>query len=76
MHKEKHPEYQYLDLMQELLDKGDRQVDAGHGKATIGLFGKQIRFDLSKGFPLLTTKKVYWNGVLQELYWFLDVCNG
>jgi len=69
---QKHPEYQYLDLMQELLDKGDRQVDAGHGKATIGLFGKQIRFDLSQGFPLLTTKKVYWNGVLQELYWFLS----
>jgi thymidylate synthase len=68
----KHPEYQYLDLMQELLDKGDRQVDAGHGKATIGLFGKQIRFDLSEGFPLLTTKRVYWKGVLHELYWFLS----
>ena len=66
----KHPEYQYLDLMQELLDKGDRQVDAGHGKATIGLFGKQIHFDLAEGFPLLTTKRVYWKGVLQELYWF------
>lgn len=68
----RHPEHQYLDLMKELLEKGDRQVDAGHGKATIGLFGKQIRFDLSEGFPLLTTKKVYWNGVLQELYWFLS----
>jgi thymidylate synthase len=68
----RHPEYQYLDLMQELLDKGDRQVDQGHGKATIGLFGRQIRFDLAEGFPLLTTKRVYWNGVLQELYWFLS----
>lgn len=58
--------------MQELLDTGDRQVDAGHGKATIGVFGRQIRFDLSQGFPLLTTKKVYWNGVLHELYWFLS----
>ncbi|MEK7202649.1 MAG: thymidylate synthase [Patescibacteria group bacterium] len=67
-----HPEYQYLDLLKELLAKGDRQVDAGHGKATYGLFGRQIRFDLSEGFPLLTTKKVYWNGVLQELYWFLS----
>lgn len=66
----RHPEYQYLDLMQELLEKGDRQVDAGHGKATIGLFGKQMRFDLSEGFPLLTTKRVYWRGVLHELYWF------
>lgn len=58
--------------MKELIDNGDRQVDAGHGKATIGLFGRQIRFDLATGFPLLTTKKVYWNGVLQELYWFLS----
>jgi thymidylate synthase len=70
--KSRHPEYQYLDLMKELLQKGDRQVDTGHGKATIGVFGRQIRFDLSKGFPLLTTKKVYWNGVLQELYWFFS----
>ncbi|MDO8552766.1 MAG: thymidylate synthase [bacterium] len=67
-----HPEQQYLDLMRELLESGDRQVDAGHGKATIGAFGRQIRFDLSKGFPLLTTKKVYWNGVLHELYWFMS----
>jgi thymidylate synthase len=67
-----HPEKQYLDLMQELLDTGDRQVDAGHGKATIGVFGRQMRFDLSEGFPLLTTKKVYWKGVLHELYWFLS----
>jgi len=71
----RHPEYQYLDLMAELLEKGDRQVDQGHGKATIGLFGKQIRFDLSDGFPLLTTKKVYWNGVLQELFWFMSGSN-
>jgi len=67
-----HPEYQYLDLMQEVVDKGDRQVDAGHGKATHGIFGRQIRFDLSQGFPLLTTKRVYWKGVLHELYWFLS----
>ncbi len=58
--------------MQEIIDCGDRQVDAGHGKATHGIFGKQIRFDLSKGFPLLTTKKVYWKGVLHELYWFMS----
>ncbi len=68
----RHPEYQYLDLMREIVEKGDRQVDAGHGKATHGVFGRQIRFDLSEGFPLLTTKKVYWNGVLQELYWFMS----
>lgn len=71
MNDKNHPEYQYLDLLKELLLNGDRQVDAGHGKATIGVFGRQIRFDLSKGFPLLTTKKVYWNGLLKELYWFI-----
>ena len=69
---DKHPEYQYLDLMRECLEKGDRQVDAGHGKAHFGLFGRQIRFDLTEGFPLLTTKRVYWKGVLQELYWFMS----
>ncbi len=68
----KHPEYQYLDLMREILDKGIVQTDKGTGVKTYSLFGKQIRFDLAKGFPLLTTKKVYWKGVLHELYWFLS----
>src|ERR1700747_3515325 len=67
-----HPEQQYLDLMRECIEKGDRQIDQGHGQAHIGLFGRQIRFDLSKGFPLLTTKRVYWKGVLHELYWFMS----
>ncbi len=66
----KHPEYQYLDLLREILEKGYRKVDRGTGDASISLFGKQIRFDLSKDFPLLTTKKVFWKGVLEELYWF------
>lgn len=67
-----HPEYQYLNLLQEILDHGVRQVDKGTGAITWSVFGRQIRFDLSQGFPLLTTKKVYWNGVLHELYWFLS----
>ena len=70
--EKKHPEYQYLDLMQELLDHGGRQEDAQTGDVTYSLFGKQIRFDLSEGFPLLTTKKVFWKGVLHELYWFMS----
>jgi len=69
---EKHPEYQYLDLMQELLDKGDRQEDNDTGDVTYSLFGKQMRYDLSEGLPLLTTKKVFWKGVLHELYWFMS----
>lgn len=67
-----HPEQQYLDLMRELLADGEEQVDSGTGVKTYSLFGKQIRFDLSEGLPLLTTKKVYWKGVLHELYWFLS----
>lgn len=72
MEASRHPEYQYLDLVQEILDKGVRQEDKGTDAITYSLFGRQIRFDLSEGFPLLTTKKVYWEGVLYELYWFLS----
>ena len=67
-----HSEYQYLNLLRETLDKGEEQVDKGTGVKTYSLFGRQIRFDLTKDFPLLTTKKVYWNGVLHELYWFMS----
>ncbi len=67
-----HPEYQYLNLLQELIDKGVEQVDAGTGVKTYSLFGRQFKFDLSRGFPLLTTKKVFWKGVVQELYWFMS----
>jgi thymidylate synthase len=70
--KKSHPEQQYLDLLRDILKNGDRKVDQGTGDASYSVFGKQIRFDLSEGFPLLTTKKVYWNGVLQELYWFMS----
>lgn len=58
--------------MRELLADGEEQTDAGTGVKTYSLFGRQIRFDLSEGLPLLTTKKVYWKGVLHELYWFLS----
>ncbi|MBX4191985.1 thymidylate synthase, partial [Candidatus Parcubacteria bacterium] len=66
-----HPEHQYLYLLRETL-AGEEQVDKGTGVKTYSVFGRQIRFDLSKDFPLLTTKKVYWQGVLHELYWFLS----
>lgn len=68
----KHSEYQYLDLMSELLKSGIEQVDAGTGVKTYSSFGSQMRFDLSEGFPLLTTKKVFWRGIVEELYWFLS----
>src|SRR3990167_7413350 len=72
MDNKKHPEYQYLDLLRKVFEEGEEQVDKGTGIKTYSAFGAQMRFDLSEGFPLLTTKKVYWNGVLHELYWFLS----
>lgn len=70
--KKYHPEQQYLNLLEEALTKGYKKVDRGTGDASFSLFGRQIRFDLSEGFPLLTTKKVYWKGVIHELYWFMS----
>jgi thymidylate synthase len=68
-----HPEHQYLNLLKDILENGDRKVDRGTHDASFSVFGRQIRFDLSTGdFPLLTTKKVYWKGVLHELYWFFS----
>jgi len=65
-----HPEYQYLNLLKEVLKTGIKNVDRGTGAVSYSVFGRQCRYDLSKGFPLLTTKRTYWKGVLHELYWF------
>jgi thymidylate synthase len=72
MARPKHPEYQYLDLLKELVEDGVKQVDKGTGVTTYSKFGRHFRFDLSQGFPLLTTKRVWWKGVIYELYWFLS----
>jgi len=68
----KHQEYQYLDLLKEVLETGIKKVDRGTNIVLYSLFGRQTRYDLSQSFPLLTTKKVYWKGVIHELYWFMS----
>jgi len=62
---------QYLDLMQHVLDRGSRKEDRT-GTGTLSSFGHQLRFDLSAGFPLLTTKAVHLRSILHELLWFLS----
>lgn len=66
-----HPEQQYLDLLRDLLDHGVKRNDRT-GTGTLSLFGRQLRFDLSKGFPLLTTKRIFFKGAIHELLWFLS----
>ncbi|HEX8526640.1 thymidylate synthase [Allosphingosinicella sp.] len=60
----------YLDLLRRVLDEGVPQADRT-GTGTLSVFGHQMRFDLSKGFPLLTTKKLHIRSILIELLWFL-----
>lgn len=71
MKKNKHPEYQYLELLKDIMKNGVEKKDHNTGISLFSVFGRQSRYDMSKGFPLLTTKKTYWHGILHELFWFL-----
>ena len=66
----KNIEKQYLKLLKDILDNGVEKQDRT-GTGTISVFGRQIRHDMSKGFPLLTTKRMYFRGIVTELLWFL-----
>jgi len=61
---------QYQELLQDILDNGVRKGDRT-GTGTISVFGRMIRHKMSEGFPLLTTKKMYFKGIVTELVWFL-----
>lgn len=71
LHYVRHPEEQYLQLIQRVLQQEPRGDRTGVG--TLSLFGPQLSFDLSTGlFPLFTTKRVFWRGVVEELLWFIS----
>jgi thymidylate synthase len=72
METQRHPEYQYLDLLSDIMKHGfEKDVFGNEGKKVKSVFGRMMRYDLSQGFPLLTTKKVFWKGIVHELIWFL-----
>jgi dihydrofolate reductase/thymidylate synthase len=66
-----HEERQYLGLIADIMAQGATRGDRT-GTGTLSLFGRQMRFDLRRSFPLLTTKRVFWRGVAEELLWFVS----
>jgi thymidylate synthase len=68
--KKNNIEQQYLRLLDEVLRSGVKKSDRT-GTGTLSVFGRNLRHDMSEGFPLLTTKKMYWRGIVTELLWFL-----
>lgn len=69
--EKEHEEYQYLNIIKKVIKEGTRKDDRT-GVGTLSIFGTQMRFTLRDNvFPLLTTKRVFWKGVLEELLWFI-----
>lgn len=71
MQHTRHPEYQYLDILQDLLDHGDKRMDRT-GVGTLALFGRHMRYDVSDTFPVLTTRRIYWRTAIKEMLWMLS----
>jgi len=69
-HNKDHDEYEYLKLIERILARAVSRTDRT-GTGTVSIFGAQMRFDLRTTFPLLTTKRVFWRGVAEELIWFI-----
>jgi thymidylate synthase len=66
-----HPEYEYLNALKHILANGDNRPDRT-GVGTKSIFGLQMRFDLTQGFPAITTKKLAWKACKSELLWFIE----
>lgn len=66
-----HPEQVYLNALKDILENGDDRPDRT-GTGTRSIFGMQMRFDLTEGFPAVTTKKLAWKSVVSELLWFIE----
>jgi thymidylate synthase len=66
-----HPEYEYLNALKNILENGDDRPDRT-GTGTRSIFGLQMRFDLTEGFPAITSKKLAWKAVVSELLWFIE----
>jgi thymidylate synthase len=70
-HYKNHSEYLYLNLAYEILSHGKERMDRT-GTGTLSIFSKMMRFNINDEFPLLTTKKMFWKGIVEELLWFIS----
>jgi len=69
--KEEHEEHQYLNLIKKIIHNGILKIEKDDEKTTYSIFGAHMKFNLRDSFPLLTTKRVFWRGVVEELLWFI-----